>query len=956
MKPPGRQRLPLAPLLDLYVRPGLRSPAELMQLQGLGSRFTAVFSASARFLDPGILLGIRDDDLRDALLRFYDAVVDPPLHTDTLRRRCGFVRHGLAHLLHGRDPLPHRLESCVSPAGAYFVPGLGPSFWSALLQGIAPSRHPAWTPATRAGLERLVALPAGASPAGFYSALLDLHARARALHPELTSLHLDHFLTRVADLRGRNLWADPPPCAFASAVAQARGHTPLRQLLKDRGEALAATRRHVEVVLAARDGKRLGDALAVADPAGERRCPLDWAAHGETLTLWIGRLWEAVDPYEILADFWRADPLPAAGLWLPAAVLHLRDPHRYQSWNEDARCAYGRLDDAADAGAPAERYHLYNEGLAALRTRHALHPLEIPAVLAALPAPYSPHEDPFTFRGAPSALLSEQPLNGTMFGGFCPDTFRFLTELAANNRPDWMRARLSRYNFAVREPLAELCRALASRYVGPVLHGRHGWDLDTQARGGRALTRVCKNAFGRPRPYNTTLWIAFSSPGKRRADAQLFVRLDPTGLRYGLRLGRAARGPLARLRGNVERHAELLYRALRDGGALAACAFGRADAPETLRTITSEADLRAWAAGRTLEASRTLSADDPLLGGDDLVGEILLTCERLLPAFACAAEEDAGPLLARRLGAPSAADGFTDADFRRATFLGADWLRRARTLLGLKRQLILQGVPGTGKTHVARHLARLLTGGRDEAVRLVQFHPSYSYEEFVEGIKVKSVEVEGRHDVTYPVEDGLLCAFAAEAAARPAQTHVLLIDEINRGNLPRIFGELLFLLEYRGQSVGLPYSRRGFRLPDNLYLLATMNAADRSVAMLDQALRRRFSFLEMPPDVAVLAAWFDAHPPAAGPAFAGRVLTLFERLNARLRSDLGAQAQVGHSYFMVPGLDEARLRIVWQHHVRPLLEEQFVSQPGRTAAYELDRLLDPDLRGARRRRVAAAPG
>src|SRR5205085_11807952 len=155
---------------------------------------------------------------------------------------------------------------------------------------------------------------------------------------------------------------------------------------------------------------------------------------------------------------------------------------------------------------------------------------------------------------------------------------------------------------------------------------------------------------------------------------------------------------------------------------------------------------------------------------------------------------------------------------RRATYLGGDWLARARGLLELKRQLILQGVPGTGKTHVARCLARLLTGGRDERVRLVPFHPAYSYEEFVEGIKVRSVEVDGRHDVTYPVEDGLLCAFAAEAARRPSEPFVLIIDEINRGNLPRVFGELLYLLEYRDQAVGLPYSKRGFRLPANLYL------------------------------------------------------------------------------------------------------------------------------------------
>jgi 5-methylcytosine-specific restriction endonuclease McrBC GTP-binding regulatory subunit McrB len=204
--------------------------------------------------------------------------------------------------------------------------------------------------------------------------------------------------------------------------------------------------------------------------------------------------------------------------------------------------------------------------------------------------------------------------------------------------------------------------------------------------------------------------------------------------------------------------------------------------------------------------------------------------------------------------------------------------------------------------------------------------------------------------VTYPVEEGLLCAFAAEAERRPAETFVLVIDEINRGNLPRIFGELLYLLEYREQSVCLPCSRRNFRLPANLYLLATMNAADRSVSLIDQALRRRFSFLEMPPDAAILARWLQRHKPAAGPAFAERVRMLFERLNARLRADLGPQGQIGHSYFMVPDLDETRLRIVWQHHVRPLLEEHFAGQAARLAAYDLDKLLDGDPHPARAKR------
>src|SRR5204863_9641110 len=166
--------------------------------------------------------------------------------------------------------------------------------------------------------------------------------------------------------------------------------------------------------------------------------------------------------------------------------------------------------------------------------------------------------------------------------------------------------------------------------------------------------------------------------------------------------------------------------------------------------------------------AKRLPADSPLLRRDELVGDILLTFDRLVPAFACAAEADPRPVLARRAGSPEGAPPFDAAAFARETFLPETWLDRVLGLLRLKKQLILQGVPGTGKTHVARCLARLLTGDNDDASCLVQFHPAYSYEEFVEGIRVKSIESNGRHDVSYPVEDGLLCAFAARAAGHPS--------------------------------------------------------------------------------------------------------------------------------------------------------------------------------------------
>jgi uncharacterized protein (DUF2461 family) len=928
--------LPLAPLLHAYSRAGVPSTADLHHLADLGPRFAAVLGATARFFFDDFLDRASDADLGEALVRFYDAVVRPPLYGATVRRRAGFLRHGLALLLRGCDSVPTKMEACLAAAGPYHVAGLGPQFWSALLQALQPGRHPGWTPEILEGLRRLGLFRPrpGAGPGAIYAGLTTAYGRIQALEPGLSALHVDHFLSLVAAMRGRHLFgtADASPrCPIAAALGRVRRRLPLRDLLKQRGPELGAAHERLEAALAQGDGKAIGEALAAADPDGAGRAPLDWRAHSEELTWWVGRLWRDDDPYPLLQEFWHDEPVPGAGLWLPAAVLHLRDAQRWQPWPEEVRHGYATLDDApANGKRPAERYRLFNEGVAWLRARHGLHPLETPAVLA--------------------ALGGEDPPADPTFGGFCADTFAFLGELAVNNRREWLERQRSRYHFAVREPLAELCRALAGRYVEPVLRGVYGWELETGARGGQAMTRLCKNAYGRSEPYNTTLWIAFCKlrRGGPRDGVQFFVQLDAAGLRFGLRLGRAARDSVRRFRRNLEEHRRLLLRALAERGTTAFCEFSSDADREATVPLACPEDLRAWGSGRSFAAFRRLPPDAPVLQSNELVGEVLLTFDRLVPLYACAVDEDAGDFLSRCV---HAGEGYTEADFRRDTFLDGDWLRRARGLLELKKQLILQGVPGTGKTHVARCLAKLLTAGREGAVRLVQFHPAYSYEEFVEGIKVRSVAVDGRHDVTYPVEDGLLCAFAAEAARRPSEPFVLLIDEINRGNLPRVFGELLYLLEYRDQALDLPYSRRAFRLPSNLYLVATMNAADRSVALVDQALRRRFSFVDMPPDAGILAAWLSAHRPEAGAGFAELVLGVFERLNSRLREELGPQSQVGHSYFMVEGLDEGKLRVIWQHHVVPLLEEHFASRPDRLATYDLDRILD----GASRRRRAETP-
>ena len=237
------------------------------------------------------------------------------------------------------------------------------------------------------------------------------------------------------------------------------------------------------------------------------------------------------------------------------------------------------------------------------------------------------------------------------FGGFCPDTFRFLRELAADNRREWMEGQRDRYHFAVREPLLELCRTLAARYVEPVLRGVHGWDVDAEARSGHALTSICKNAYGRSQPYNTTLWIAFCPHGPAVAATPSYSS-GSTRRAFATAYASAAkpRTP-AGASAPISRSTAICFIAHCTTAAPWPVVVSAGPMAPTPCTIAGPDDLRDWAEGKSFEIACELPPDAPLLTGDALVGEILLTFDRLLPAYACAVEDDPLPFLASRAGA-----------------------------------------------------------------------------------------------------------------------------------------------------------------------------------------------------------------------------------------------------------------------------------------------------------------
>ena len=266
---------------------------------------------------------------------------------------------------------------------------------------------------------------------------------------------------------------------------------------------------------------------------------------------------------------------------------------------------------------------------------------------------------------------------------------------------------------------------------------------------------------------------------------------------------------------------------------------------------------------------------------------------------------------------------------------------------------IFYGPPGTGKTYatVGKALEIFAAAGMrdvgatrekkrqrfdelvaDGHIRFVTFHQSFSYEDFVEGIRA-STDDEGR--ISYQVEDGIfkeLCREAHEAAKTGKTTpYVLIIDEINRGNISRIFGELITLVEASHRaclpnsphtrdsiSVRLPYSRGLFSVPENVYIIGTMNTADRSLTGLDAALRRRFSFMEMPPRPELLEG-----SRLQGTEFS--LADLLDRINRRITVLLDKEHRLGHAWFMGLGtvVTAEALAIVFRNHILPLLEEYF---------------------------------
>lgn len=258
-------------------------------------------------------------------------------------------------------------------------------------------------------------------------------------------------------------------------------------------------------------------------------------------------------------------------------------------------------------------------------------------------------------------------------------------------------------------------------------------------------------------------------------------------------------------------------------------------------------------------------------------------------------------------------------DLAQSTGLPHELLRKWTEGIRRKRQAILYGPPGTGKTWVGEQLARFFTAGGDGFVEIIQFHPAYGYEDFIFGIRPSS-DAEG--SLVYDQQDGRFVQFCERARSRKGVS-VLIIDEINRANLSEVFGELMYLLEYRERTITLA-GGRSFAIPENVVILGTMNTADRSIALMDYALRRRFAFLRLDPQYDLLRNHLRDQGLEATP-----LVTVLQEINASIGDPNYA---LGVSFFLQKDL-RATLETIWQVEIYPYIEEYFFDQVDRAERF-----------------------
>ena len=254
------------------------------------------------------------------------------------------------------------------------------------------------------------------------------------------------------------------------------------------------------------------------------------------------------------------------------------------------------------------------------------------------------------------------------------------------------------------------------------------------------------------------------------------------------------------------------------------------------------------------------------------------------------------------------------------TFMKMEKIEEIKKILEYKKQIILQGAPGTGKTYLAKQIAEELTSKNNEQWKIIQFHPSYNYEDFVRGIVTETKD----NNIHYKVTNKILAEFAKKAKENKDKKYVLILDEINRSNLSAVFGELIYALEYRNEPVESLYEHpeegREIVLPNNLYIIGTMNTTDRSIGHIDYAIRRRFAFYTLTSDINVISNYYEVDE------LKNIAINIYNEVEVLVEKHLSPDylledVMIGHSYFLANNEEELKIKL--NYEIKPLLLEYY---------------------------------
>ncbi len=275
-------------------------------------------------------------------------------------------------------------------------------------------------------------------------------------------------------------------------------------------------------------------------------------------------------------------------------------------------------------------------------------------------------------------------------------------------------------------------------------------------------------------------------------------------------------------------------------------------------------------------------------------------------------------------------DEYTLSNFLLEVFITKENYITLISLLNRKKNLILQGAPGVGKTFVSKRLAYALMGKKDDTkIKIIQFHQNYSYEDFIVGYRPNGNGFE--------LKKGPFYKFCKEASQNLEEKYIFIIDEINRGNMSKIFGELMMLIESdkRGEELEILYLEEKFHVPENVYIIGTMNTADRSLALIDYALRRRFCFFELEPAFDNIN--FKEHLKNQGlnEQLIAKINNKITKINSEIENDitLGKGFKIGHSYFCNYNKSDKWLDEIMEFEIKPLIKEYWFDEEERANSY-----------------------